>query len=386
MRAGQAACELAQHKLHHLSFEGSPVSAEGTVNHAANLPIRLKNVAASASAVGLACAIYAIAPHNAVLLDRLHGTTEYWFRGRQFLLAAALAYVLALSLYYLVVRSPGVSKSLRFFAVCARFLRSPAGVYREGLTPTDRLAVLTTLLKGFFGPMMVMWLMGHVSAAFANGWTIFAEGALNLAPMEIFNRHGFWLTIQLILVVDLGLFTVGYLVEMPRLNNEIRSVDPTLLGWAAALLCYPPFNAVTGMILGSNVSDFPRFDDPTAHLALNLLLLALMAVYSSASVFLGLKASNLTHRGIVARGPYALVRHPAYACKNMAWWIGSAPLVSVAFSQSLFTGITAIASVVGWTMLYVLRALTEEDHLRSVDGDYAAYAARVRYRFIPGLV
>ena len=41
--------------------------------------------------------------------------------------------------------------------------------------------------------------------------------------------------------------------------------------------------------------------------------------------------------------------------------------------------------MLAWTMLYVLRALTEEDHLRKVDGDYAAYAASVRYRFIPGL-
>jgi protein-S-isoprenylcysteine O-methyltransferase Ste14 len=41
--------------------------------------------------------------------------------------------------------------------------------------------------------------------------------------------------------------------------------------------------------------------------------------------------------------------------------------------------------VLGWTLIYVLRALTEEDHLRSVDGEYAAYAAKVRYRFIPGV-
>jgi protein-S-isoprenylcysteine O-methyltransferase Ste14 len=33
----------------------------------------------------------------------------------------------------------------------------------------------------------------------------------------------------------------------------------------------------------------------------------------------------------------------------------------------------------------VLRALTEEDHLRSVDGEYATYAAKVRFRFIPGV-
>ena len=54
--------------------------------------------------------------------------------------------------------------------------------------------------------------------------------------------------------------------------------------------------------------------------------------------------------------------------------------------QSNWDGIQALASVVGWSMLYVLRAVTEEDHLGGVDGEYAAYAAKVRYRFIPGIV
>ena len=52
----------------------------------------------------------------------------------------------------------------------------------------------------------------------------------------------------------------------------------------------------------------------------------------------------------------------------------------------LFRSLLALASVLGWTLLYVLRALTEEDHLRRVDGAYAAYAQRVRYRFVPGIV
>ncbi len=152
------------------------------------------------------------------------------------------------------------------------------------------------------------------------------------------------------------------------------------------MICYPPFNHYTGLILGSPVSDFPRFDDPTAHIALNIALLALMAIYASASVALGFKASNLTHRGVVAAGPYAFIRHPAYVCKNLAWWIGSVPLVVAGFAQSWFSGVTAIASIAGWSMVYVMRALTEEDHLRSVDGEYAAYAAKVRYRFIPGVI
>jgi protein-S-isoprenylcysteine O-methyltransferase Ste14 len=120
-------------------------------------------------------------------------------------------------------------------------------------------------------------------------------------------------------------------------------------------------------------------------MTLNLLMLALMGVYASASVALGLKASNLTHRGIVSRGPYAIVRHPAYISKNAAWWIGASPLIALAFQDGWFEGISSVASVAGWSMLYILRALTEEDHLRSVDGEYAAYAEKVRYRFIPGV-
>ena len=61
-------------------------------------------------------------------------------------------------------------------------------------------------------------------------------------------------------------------------------------------------------------------------------------------------------------------------------------MVSAAFAQSVLGGLQALLSVGGLTALYLLRALTEEDHLRSVDGDYASYAERVRYRFIPGVV
>ena len=40
--------------------------------------------------------------------------------------------------------------------------------------------------------------------------------------------------------------------------------------------------------------------------------------YALASIALNFKSSNLTNRGIVARGPYAIVRHPAYITKNLA--------------------------------------------------------------------
>jgi protein-S-isoprenylcysteine O-methyltransferase Ste14 len=288
--------------------------------------------------------------------------------------------------FFLTESHPGVSKSLRFWRLSAAFVRTPAAMLREGMTRDDRVAVLATLLKAFFGHLVAVGLMTALVGLISHGAAIFDPAAWRYGFRSVSDQHGFWFLMQLIIAVDVLIFTLGYLVELPRLDNEIRSVDPTLLGWSAALVCYTPFNIILGMLLGAPGSDLPRFGDTSVHLAVNLLLLGLMVIYTSASVALGFKASNLTHRGIVARGPYRLIRHPAYTCKNVAWWIGSIPIVASAFDRSSWAGIQAVASVVGWTMLYVLRAVTEEDHLRSVDGEYVAYAAKVRYRFIPGIV
>lgn len=351
-----------------------------------NSILRIQNALASVAVVLLACGVYAIAPYNQQTLTKLYGPPAIAFTGRDFLLTAGGIYSLLLVLYFLIDGDPRISKSLRFFRLLAQAIKTPADLYRRGLTRDDRLALLTTLLKAFFAPLMVTSLMLFCVDAWSNGTALLEVGITDGSFRWLFDRFGFWFLMQTILFVDVLIFTVGYLVESRRLGNEIRSVDPTLLGWAAALLCYTPFNALTSKVLGAQVSDFPQFDDPSLHIALNLLLLMLMALYASASVALGLKASNLTHRGIVSRGPYAVVRHPAYACKNMAWWIGATPAVMAEFEQSLVSGLLGLASVAAWSLLYVLRAVTEEDHLRSVDAEYAAYAARVRHRFIPGLI
>ncbi len=349
--------------------------------------LRWQNWGASALLVALAGLVYDLAPWNEQQLSTGYGPPSFAFTGHQFLLAASAGYVVLLAAYFVALdRKPSVSKALRLIGWVARAVRAPSATLRAGLQPEDRLALFSTLLKGFFGPMMTVSLMDFCLGAWRNGNAIIDAGALQQDYLTVFNQFGFWFLLQLILFVDVLVFTIGYLVELPRLGNQIRSVETTLFGWLAALVCYPPFNKGTVAILGSYKSEFPQFDDPTMHLIMNAVGLALMAIYASASVALGLKASNLTHRGIVARGPYALVRHPAYMCKNAAWWIGSVPFSVQAFQLSVFDGLQAIASVVGWTGIYVLRALTEEDHLRRVDGEYEAYAARVRYRFVPGLI
>jgi protein-S-isoprenylcysteine O-methyltransferase Ste14 len=347
---------------------------------------RLLNFAASAAVVALALAFYWVAPQNRRVAGRHFELFDWSFSGTGFLVAAASIYVAALGVYFIGDKSPGISKSLRFWSVVWRLARRPLEFRWSALPREDRVAVLATMLKALFGPLMSMALLTATMGLIGNGMAVLSDLSASLTFRQIYDRHLHWFLFQCIVMADVFVFTFGYLVELPRLNNQIRSVDPTLLGWAAALVCYAPFNIVVSVLLGSPGVEFPRFVSPWLHFGMNAALLALMAVYTWASIALGFKASNLTHRGIVAHGPYRWVRHPAYVCKNIAWWIGSVPIVQAAFAVSTYAGMLALGSMLGWALLYVLRAITEEDHLRSVDGDYAAYAARVRYRFIPGLL
>jgi protein-S-isoprenylcysteine O-methyltransferase Ste14 len=258
---------------------------------------------------------------------------------------------------------------------------------RAGLSPAAKQAGLALLLKFFFAPLMINWCLAHVSDMsnsmlhVATGWSEGQRGRI------LFDSALFWACFQAILFVDTLLFTVGYIVEIPALRNCIRSVDPTFFGWFVCLACYPPFNGVTGSVFVWQSNDFPQFQNDGIHFVANIALLALMVIYSWASVALGFKASNLTNRGIVARGPYSVVRHPAYAAKNLAWWIGGLPTLYALGSLGNVPGLLyALLSLAAWSTLYVLRALTEERHLRFANDGYAEYAAGVRWRFIPGVV
>ena len=114
--------------------------------------------------------------------------------------------------------------------------------------------------------------------------------------------------------------------------------------------------------------------------------IAAVAIYVWATIALGLRASNLTNRGIVGGGPYRWVRHPAYAMKNLALWIAALPALMDAFARSVSLGVWILACVILWTLIYVLRALTEERHLLMIDNGYSEYKTKVRHRFVPGLI
>lgn len=253
------------------------------------------------------------------------------------------------------------------------------------LTAYTKQAGLMLLLKFFFAPLMINWCLAHIGDMLHNTRLVWNDLQAGYAARALFDHALFWALFQLILFVDTLLFTLGYLIEIPKLRNRIISVEPTFLGWFVCLACYPPFNGHTGAFLEWQSTDFPSFANDSVHLFLNCCILGLMAVYSWASVALGFKASNLTNRGIICEGPYAFVRHPAYMAKNAAWWIGALPAFYTAFGGGLRAGLYALACTAGWSFIYYMRAITEERHLLRANNGYAEYMRAVRWRFIPGI-
>ncbi|MBI2133698.1 hypothetical protein HYU11_03380 [Candidatus Woesearchaeota archaeon] len=237
---------------------------------------------------------------------------------------------------------------------------------RMELTNDERNAALFMAVKLFFVPLMINFLVLNYRAL---------SGSLNAdfaLTVESFITIAYPLILTAIFLLDTFFFSFGYLVELDFLKNNVKSVEPTALGWSVALICYPPFNTWFGSFVPWAPSEYADFGSSYITFIVRLGILALLALYLWATLSLGAKCSNLTNRGIVSTGAYGLVRHPAYISKNLAWWIMAIPIMSI----------TVFFSLVAWTFIYYLRAVTEERHL-SKDKEYLIYCQKTKSRFVP---
>lgn len=218
------------------------------------------------------------------------------------------------------------------------------------------------LVKAFFVPLMVSYLVGSVS------W--FGRASLEFPEFKKFYEFCY----DLIFLVDVGFCVVGYVFTMRLFDSQIRSAEPTFLGWMVALACYSPFYDGT-------TSRYLKYDDhlywgglfeanSVPYIMWGSTILILLSTYSWATVMFGFRFSNLTYRGIITGGPYRWTKHPAYVTKNTSWWLISVPFISSASPFEAFRQSLLLLLLNG---IYFLRARTEEAHL-SKDPDYVAYA------------
>ena len=185
-----------------------------------------------------------------------------------------------------------------------------------------------------------------------------------------------WL-IALMFVLDVAFATVGYLLTMKPLDAHIRSATPYASGWAAALMCYPPFIMMGGngpLDYHPGTAEWTQWlaDYPVLLYGTGAILVFLTAIYAWATIAFGLRFSNLTDRGILTNGPYAFTKHPAYLSKNTFWWLSTLPFLATSGSPIDMIRNSAILAIVSG--IYFWRAKTEEKHL-SVNQEYRDYAA-----------
>ena len=239
---------------------------------------------------------------------------------------------------------------------------------REGADPQAiRAHLMAWLVKGFFGAFM----LSILPASFAT--------VINDAFYPAGNPAAFCnALIDACFLVDVSIGLVGYALTVRVLDAGIRSVQPRLDGWVAALICYPPF-----VLMGDGgpldyhhgtASWFVWLQwHPVLVWAWGGWLVLLTALYALATVAFGPRFSNLTRRGTITHGVYRLTRHPAYVSKNLFWW--SATLPFLAASGSWLDAVRNTAVLAAVSGVYWWRARTEEAHLLAEDADYRAYYA-----------
>jgi protein-S-isoprenylcysteine O-methyltransferase Ste14 len=241
-----------------------------------------------------------------------------------------------------------------------------------------RLVLGGVVVKAFFLPLMFTYFLGNTRDMLRHWRTLMlrlaAEDAWGVALYDTAEAlYNF--SFNTLFAIDVTLTVIGYALTVRWLNNGIKSVERTALGWAICLACYKPLNTVTGWYFLWPDDKLAKLADGPLKLAVMAAVIALLLVYVWATMSFGLRFSNLTNRGVFTQGPYRFLRHPAYVSKNLAWWAQYIPS---------FTDPVTALYMLCWNGIYLVRALTEERHLK-LDPKYRAYCEYVKWRFIPGL-
>jgi protein-S-isoprenylcysteine O-methyltransferase Ste14 len=186
------------------------------------------------------------------------------------------------------------------------------------------------------------------------------------------------LLILTMFVMDEQIGTVGYVVTFKPLDAQIRSANPYLAGWVAALACYPPFQLMNQggpLFYQASTAEWSYWMQGSQTLLWLWagLLVFLTGVYAWATVAFGIRFSNLTYRGVLTNGPYRFTRHPAYLSKNLFWWASVLPFLVT--SGSMLDGLRNSVCLLIVNAIYYWRARTEEAHLLAEDPKYRAYHA-----------
>jgi len=236
---------------------------------------------------------------------------------------------------------------------------------REGSVQGVRNFALSTLVKVFFLPLMYCYAR--------DDWEFFYSTQLVLDNFTAFYEFAY----RFFFFADVLLAIIGYSIATRLLNSHVRWPEQTIGGWVFCIMCYMPF----WQIIGRNYLEYNNGifwgtvlqENSYPYIIWGTLILCLLLVYVLSTAAFGSRFSNLTYRGTVWRGPYALTKHPAYISKNLTMWMISLPFIG----HDLGENIGNVLALLGVNAIYLARARYEERCCRQAR-DYRIYERYMR--------
>ena len=258
----------------------------------------------------------------------------------------------------------------------------------------EKQSMIELFIKSFFGTYCINLIcskylpsldynFSFLKEMFSQAVTYTASGqGLFMGIIQyIDDTSDMWLTLTFMFTILI--LSISYLSDLNLFRNKIKSVDTTPLGIISCIICFYPFTILANTFIKS----FSNGSIPVENFALRIIIDIISVVANIIILIsvarLGTKSGNLTNRGIVKGFPYNIVRHPDYSMQIVYILASTAPIYFVS-DLSIINKIILTIGMLGWILIFYLRAITEERHLLK-DVEYQKYTEEVKYRFIPKL-
>lgn len=238
------------------------------------------------------------------------------------------------------------------------------GLVRDGL--------LEWILRGFF-----------LVLNFTTAVALIAPFKLGgIPPMPSDFVQGVLLFLKFNFLILICTIIPGYMFSSRLLGTEVRNLDRSAFGWLVTFVCYNPLVSVT-FVAWLNYSFFVQAGTipwvshlspyPVMLLVVGSVIIVMELIHLWAETTLGIRSSNLMHRGVITTGPFRFTKHPVYVAKCIGWFFMTLPFMGMG---SILHNIQMTLLFLGVCTVYGMRAWAEEKIFRD-DSDYQRYAAYI---------
>lgn len=252
--------------------------------------------------------------------------------------------------------------------------RSVSGKFRFALAQAKwtiiRDELLSWMLYGFFLPINFVELVKTLGAVRGQEAVIFSGDWIQIQAFIIMAIYG----------MLIAAITPGYLFGTRLIRTETRHVDHTWFGWTITLICYDPIvTAVFGRWLDYRAAvEGPMWMRPWSEafggMPLMLFVIGGLIIFWEiihlwGEAQFGLRASNISNRGVITTGLFRLTKHPIFISKCAGWLLIWVPFMA---GGDL---VTNLRYTILWgfvCVIYILRAVAEE-RVMANDKDYVTY-------------